>query len=80
MTNLLSAIDRIAFRIGSVEVAWYGILIVLGMLTGLAAHAAQQGRMAQMDAVKKAQRDNSFSHGLCSKKVFDRRKRTVLRA
>ena len=35
MTNLLSAIDRIAFRIGSVEVAWYGILIVLGMLTGL---------------------------------------------
>lgn len=35
MTNLLSAIDRVAFRIGSVEVAWYGILIVLGMLTGL---------------------------------------------
>ncbi len=35
MTNLLSAIDRIAFRIGEVEVAWYGILIVLGMLTGL---------------------------------------------
>ena len=35
MTNLLSAIDRIAFRIGSIEVAWYGILIVLGMLTGL---------------------------------------------
>lgn len=35
MTNLLSAIDRIAFRIGSVEVAWYGILIVLGMMTGL---------------------------------------------
>lgn len=35
MTNLLSAIDRIAFRIGSVEVAWYGLLIVLGMLTGL---------------------------------------------
>ena len=35
MTNLISAIDRIAFRIGSVEVAWYGILIVLGMLTGL---------------------------------------------
>ena len=35
MTNLLSAIDRIAFRVGSVEVAWYGILIVLGMLTGL---------------------------------------------
>ena len=35
MTNLISAIDRVAFRIGSVEVAWYGILIVLGMLTGL---------------------------------------------
>lgn len=35
MKNLISAIDRVAFRIGSVEVAWYGILIVLGMLTGL---------------------------------------------
>ena len=35
MSNLISAIDRIAFTIGSVEVAWYGILIVLGMMTGL---------------------------------------------
>ena len=35
MANLISAIDRIAFSIGSVEVAWYGILIVLGMMTGL---------------------------------------------
>ena len=35
MTNLLSAIDRIAFSIGDVEVAWYGILIVCGMMTSL---------------------------------------------
>ena len=35
MTNLLSAIDRIAFTVGNVEVAWYGILIVLGMMTSL---------------------------------------------
>lgn len=35
MINLVSAIDRIAFRIGEVEVAWYGLLIVLGMMTGL---------------------------------------------
>ena len=35
MTNLISAINRIAFTIGNLEVAWYGILIVLGMMTGL---------------------------------------------
>ena len=35
MTNILSAIDRIAFSIGKVEVAWYAILIVLGMMTSL---------------------------------------------
>ncbi|MBO7221591.1 MAG: prolipoprotein diacylglyceryl transferase, partial [Clostridia bacterium] len=35
MTNLLSAIDRVAFTIGNVEVAWYGLLIVLGMMTSL---------------------------------------------
>ena len=45
MTNLLSAIDRIAFRIGSVEVAWYGILIVLGMLTGLLIVVSQVKRI-----------------------------------
>ena len=31
--NLLSAIDRIAFTIGGVDVAWYGIIIVIGMIT-----------------------------------------------
>ncbi len=40
MSFVLSAvnpmeIERIAFRIGNLEVAWYGLLIVLGMLTGL---------------------------------------------
>ena len=45
MTNLLSAIDRIAFRIGSIEVAWYGILIVLGMLTGLLIVVSQVKRI-----------------------------------
>lgn len=45
MTNLLSAIDRIAFRIGSVEVAWYGILIVIGMLTGLLIVVSQVKRI-----------------------------------
>lgn len=36
MMNLLSAIDRIAFTIGGVDVAWYGIIIVIGMIAGLA--------------------------------------------
>lgn len=35
MDILLSAIDRIAFRIGGLEVAWYGIIIVCAMLFGL---------------------------------------------
>lgn len=35
MDYMLSAINRIAFTIGDVEVAWYGILIVSGMLLGL---------------------------------------------
>lgn len=34
--NILSAIDKIAFTIGNVEVAWYGIIIVIGMIAGLA--------------------------------------------
>lgn len=33
--NLLSAIDKIAFSIGNVDVAWYGIIIVIGMIVGL---------------------------------------------
>jgi phosphatidylglycerol:prolipoprotein diacylglycerol transferase len=35
MANLLLAIDPVAFRIGNIEVAWYAILIVLGMMTSL---------------------------------------------
>lgn len=31
----LSAIDKIAFSIGGLDVAWYGLLIVVGMLAGL---------------------------------------------
>ena len=31
----LLAIDRIAFRIGNIEVAWYGLLITLGMIIAL---------------------------------------------
>ena len=31
----LLAIDRIAFRIGNIEVAWYGLLITLGMILAL---------------------------------------------
>ena len=31
----LLAIDRIAFRIGSIEVAWYGLLITFGMIIAL---------------------------------------------
>ena len=34
--EILSAIDNIAFRIGNLEVAWYGIIIVIGMIAGLA--------------------------------------------
>ena len=34
--EILSAIDKIAFRIGNLEVAWYGIIIVIGMIAGLA--------------------------------------------
>lgn len=34
--NLLSAINKIAFTIGNLEVAWYGIIIVIGMIAGLA--------------------------------------------
>ena len=45
MYNTLSAIDRIAFRIGEVEVAWYGLLIVLGMLTGLLIVISQARRI-----------------------------------
>ena len=33
--NLLSAINKIAFTIGNLEVAWYGIIIVIGMIAGL---------------------------------------------
>lgn len=33
--NLLSAINKIAFTIGDLEVAWYGIIIVIGMIAGL---------------------------------------------
>ena len=33
--NILSAIDKIAFTIGNLEVAWYGIIIVIGMIAGL---------------------------------------------
>lgn len=33
---MLSAIDKIAFTIGGVEVAWYGIIIVIGMIAALA--------------------------------------------
>lgn len=33
--NLLSAIDKIAFSIGGLDVAWYGIIIVIGMIAGL---------------------------------------------
>ncbi|MEG2273743.1 MAG: prolipoprotein diacylglyceryl transferase [Clostridia bacterium] len=35
MEFCLSAIDKIAFRIGSVEVAWYGIILVSAMILGL---------------------------------------------
>lgn len=35
MLILLSAINRIAFTIGDVQVAWYGIIIVSAMLLGL---------------------------------------------
>ena len=33
---MLLAIDKIAFSIGGVDVAWYGIIIVIGMIAGLA--------------------------------------------
>lgn len=33
---MLSAIDKIAFTIGGVEIAWYGLIIVFGMIVGLA--------------------------------------------
>ena len=33
---MLSAIDKIAFTIGGVEIAWYGIIIVIGMIAALA--------------------------------------------
>lgn len=36
MNGILSAIDKIAFTIGSLDVAWYGIIIVIGMIAGLA--------------------------------------------
>lgn len=36
MENLLNGINRIAFSIGSIDVAWYGLIIVIGMLVGLA--------------------------------------------
>ncbi len=35
MSNLLSAIDPVAFSIGSLEVRWYGIILVSAMLVGL---------------------------------------------
>lgn len=33
--NILSATDKIAFTVGNLEVAWYGIIIVIGMIAGL---------------------------------------------
>jgi phosphatidylglycerol:prolipoprotein diacylglycerol transferase len=45
MLNLIGAIDRVAFKIGEIEVAWYGILIVLGMLTGLTIVLSQSRRI-----------------------------------
>lgn len=33
--NMLAAINKIAFTIGSLEVRWYGIIIVFGMIMGL---------------------------------------------
>lgn len=35
MNAALAAIDRVAFSIGSLEVRWYGIIIVFGMIVGL---------------------------------------------
>ena len=35
METIISAIDRIAFRIGNIEVAWYGLLITMGMILAL---------------------------------------------
>ncbi len=35
MQYLLLAIDRIAFKIGNLEVAWYGLIIVSAMIVGL---------------------------------------------
>lgn len=35
MTYLLAAMDRIAFTIGGIEVAWYGLIIVMGMILAL---------------------------------------------
>ena len=31
----LCALNKIAFTVGGVEVAWYGIIIVIGMIAGL---------------------------------------------
>lgn len=33
---MLAAIDKIAFTIGGLEIAWYGLIIVFGMIVGLA--------------------------------------------
>lgn len=33
---MLCAIDKIAFSIGGVDIAWYGLIIVFGMIVGLA--------------------------------------------
>lgn len=35
MKSALSAIDKVAFTIGGLEVRWYGIIIVIGMILGL---------------------------------------------
>ena len=52
--NTLSAIDKIAFSIGNLHVAWYGIIIVIGMILGLLilCYQCKRVNLATEDAIE----------------------------
>lgn len=49
MFDSIFAIDRVAFSIGSLEISWYGIIIVFAMLLGLA-YVCVQGKKVNLTA------------------------------
>ena len=48
MFSIFSAVNPVAFEIGNLEIRWYGIVIVLGMIMGLA-YACRQAKVINLD-------------------------------